>query len=119
MWTNGSTDTTIITGINKNPIMTMVRSAVMVHPMASITSHATWYHRDCSAWKEIFGDLSLYISQITSAATGPRKPVTRFKKTERWARADQLFSSLEPRVVVETPGPEPPLPEPPGWGSTP
>ena len=32
---------------------------------------AGWYHKDCRALKETLEDLSLYISQITSAATGP------------------------------------------------
>src|SRR5215204_6451328 len=98
--------------------MTMSRLAT-VHPTARITTQATWYHSDCRAWKHTLGERSLYINQITSTATGPRKPVKRFKKTERWARTDQVFSSLGPMVVVcIPPGSDPPLPDPSGSGST-
>jgi hypothetical protein len=30
---------------------------------------------------------------MKNAATGPRKPVKRFKKMLRWASADQVFSA--------------------------
>src|SRR5918995_2420950 len=53
------------------------------------------------------------------ATTGPKKPVSRLTKTERWARTDQVFSSLGlMAVVVVIPGPDPP-PGPLGSGSTP
>src|ERR671911_2429794 len=53
------------------------------------------------------------------ATTGPKKPVSRLTKTERWARTDQVFSSLGLiGVVVDMPGPAPP-PDPLGSGSTP
>src|SRR5918997_7105993 len=53
------------------------------------------------------------------ATTGPKKPVSRLTKTERWARTDQVFSSLGlMAVVVDMPGPDPP-PDPLGSGSTP
>src|SRR5215210_3413756 len=52
------------------------------------------------------------------ATTGPKKPVSRLTKTERWARTDQVFSSLGLMpVVVVMPGPG--LPDPLGSGSTP
>src|SRR5215217_4216715 len=119
MCAKGTTVSTIITGNRRKPISTIVRMPATVQPTARITTQTTWYHIDCRAWKEILGDRSLYINQITSAATGPRKPVTRFRKTERWARTDQVFSSFGFMVVVlrVPPGPDPPLPEP--SGSTP
>src|SRR5215211_6235315 len=121
MCTKGTMVSTIITGNSKKPTRMIVSTPATVHPTARITAHATWYHSDCRAWKETLGDLSLYMSQITSAATDPRKPVTRFRKTERWARTDQVFSSLGFIVVVlrVPPGPNPPLPDPSGSGSTP
>ena len=82
----------------------------MVHPTARTNKQATRYQRDCKAWKEILGELSSYGSQITNAATGPRNLVTRFKKTERWARVAQVFSSLEPMVATELSGPGPRAP---------
>src|SRR5215203_4813911 len=78
----------------------IVSRPATVHPTARIITQATWYHSDCRAWKETLGERSLYTSQITRAATGPRKPVKRFRKTERWARTDQVFSSLGLTVVV-------------------
>src|SRR5215203_2521096 len=119
MCAKGTTVSTIMTGNRRKPISTIVRIAATVQPTARITIHATWYHIDCRAWKEILGDRSLYISQITSAATGPRKPVTRFRKTERWARTDQVFSSFGlVAVIMVSPGPDAP-PDPSGSGSTP
>src|SRR5215204_5796819 len=97
----------------------IVSRPATVHPPARIITQATWYHSDCRAWKETLGERSLYMSQITRAATGPRKPVTRFRKTERWARTDQVFSSLGFMVVVLRLPPDPPLPDPSGSGSTP
>src|SRR3712207_7005490 len=76
------------------PYTTLFRS-----PMARITTQAIWYHSDCRAWKEALADLSLYTSQITSAATGPRKPVKRFKKTERW-RSEEHTSELQSRQYL-------------------
>src|SRR5919112_154771 len=53
------------------------------------------------------------------ATTGPKEPVIRLTKTERWARTDQVLSSLGLMpVVVVMPGPDPP-PDPRGSGSTP
>src|SRR5918993_4615043 len=53
------------------------------------------------------------------ATTGPKKPVSRLTKTERWERTDQVLSSLGlMAVVVGIPGPDPP-PGPLGSGSTP
>src|ERR671911_2242756 len=53
------------------------------------------------------------------ATTGPKKPVIRLTKTERWAMTDQVFSSLGlMAVIVVMPGPDPP-PDPLGSGSTP
>src|SRR5919112_521300 len=53
------------------------------------------------------------------ATTGPKEPVIRLTKTERWARTDQVFSSLGLMpVVVVVPGSDLP-PEPLGSGSTP
>src|SRR5215213_3917337 len=95
MCTKGTKVSTIITGNSKKTTRMIVSRPATIHPTARITTQATWYHSDCRAWKETLGDLSLYINQITSAATGPRKPVTRFRKTERCARADQVFSSFE------------------------
>src|ERR687894_1404316 len=105
MCTNGTSDATIITGTSRKPTSTIIRKVVMVHPTTRITIQATWYQRDCRAWKATRGERSLYISQITNAPTGPRKPVKRFRKTERCASADQVSSSLDPIVVVP-PGPE-------------
>src|SRR5215212_162976 len=121
MRTKGTTVATIITGISRKPISTIVRMPATVHPTARITIQATWYQSDCRAWKEILGERSLYISQITSAATGPKKPVKRFRNTERWARTDQVFSSFGLIVVVRGPPPVPDPPEPDrsGSGSTP
>src|SRR5215203_4911622 len=93
-------------------ISTIVRMTATVQPTASITIQATWYQSDCRAWKETLEDLSLYITQITSAATGPRKPVRRFRNTERWANTDQVFSSFGLMVVVRRPPPGPDPPEP-------
>src|SRR5215203_2837959 len=103
MCAKGTTVATIITGNKRKPISTTVRMPANVQPTARITIQATWYQRDWSAWKETLDDLSLYTSQITSAATGPRKPVTRFTNTERWAKTDQVFSSLGLMVVVVGP----------------
>src|SRR3712207_6174316 len=119
MCTNGTTVSKIITGKSRKPISTTVRMPATTHPTVKITIQATWYQRDWRAWKETLGERSLYISQITSAPTGPRKPVRRFKKTERWARIDQVFSSFGPGVKVLLPGPEPPDPDPSGSGSIP
>src|ERR671914_842159 len=56
---------------------------------------------------------------MISATTGPKEPVSRLTKTVRWARTDQVFSSLGLMpVVVVIPGPDPP-PDPCGSGSTP
>src|SRR5829696_3674664 len=116
----GTTVSMAITGNKRKPISTTTRIADTVHPIARITIQATWYHKDCRAWKEILGDCSLYISQITSAPIGPRKPVMRFRNTERWARTDQVLSSLGlVAVAVPLPGPEPPGPDPSGSGSMP
>src|ERR671913_285024 len=53
------------------------------------------------------------------ATTGPKKPVIRLTKTERWARTDQVLSSLGLMpVVVVMPRPDPP-PDSLGSGSTP
>src|ERR687894_2232104 len=53
------------------------------------------------------------------ATTGPKEPVIRLTKTERWARTDQVLSSLGLMpVVVVVPGSDPP-PDPLGSGSTP
>src|SRR5215217_4198490 len=119
--TKGTKVSTIITGNSKKPTRMIVSRPATVHPTARTTTQATWYHSDCRAWKETLGERSLYMSQITSAATGPRKPVKRFRKTERWARTDQVFSYLGFMVVVlrVPPGPDPPLPDPSGSGSTP
>src|SRR5688572_1909690 len=121
MCTKGTRVATIITGNKRKPISTTVRRPATVHPMARITIQATWYHSDCRAWKETLGERSWYTSQITSAATGPRKPVKRFKKTERWARTDHVFSSFGLMVVVRRPPPglAPPEPDHSGSGSTP
>src|SRR5918998_4717259 len=114
MCTNGTTVSTIITGNRRKPMRMIVRRLATVHPAARIITQATWYHSDCRAWKETRGERSLYINQITSAATGPRKPVKRFNKTERCARTDQVFSSLGFMVVVLRVPPDPPLPDPSG-----
>src|SRR5215203_1186711 len=119
MCTKGTTVRIAITGNNRKPISTTVRRPATIQPTARITIQATWYHSDCRAWKETLGERSLYINQITRAPTGPSKPVTRLRKTERCARTDQVFSSLGFMVVVlrVPPGPDPLLPDP--SGSTP
>src|SRR5918998_5676638 len=108
MCTKGTKVSMIIPGNSKKPTRMIVSRPATVQPTARITTQATWYHSDCRAWKETLGERSLYINQITSAATGPRKPVKRFKKTERCARTDQIFSSLGPTAVVcNPPDPDP------------
>src|SRR5918995_5516434 len=120
MCTKGTTVSKIITGNKRKPISTTVRRPATTHPTVKITIQATWYHSDCRAWKETLGERSLYISQITSAPTGPKKPVRRFRNTERWARTDQVFSSFGlVAVAVPLPGPEPPGSDPSGSGSMP
>src|ERR671921_1459593 len=120
MCTKGTKVSMIIPGNSKKPTRMIVSRPATVQPTARITSQATWYHTDCRAWKETLGERSLYTSQITRAATGPRKPVKRFRKTERWARTDQVFSSLGFMVEVlrVPPGPDQPLPDEGACGST-
>src|SRR5918999_5135866 len=113
MCTKGTIVSTIITGNKRKPTRMIVSKLAKIHPTARITIQATWYHSDCRAWNDTLGERSLYINQITSAATGPSRPVKRFRKTERWARTDQVFSSLGFMVVVlrVPPCPDPPLPD--------